>query len=422
MEDATSGTLVSGVKRRILLVAACPFPWPRGTPVRIHRMAEELGRRGHDVHVATYHLGNVLTGAPFEIHRIANIPTYRKVDPGPSYQKLAILDPLLALKVARVAARIQPDVIHAHHYEGLLAALPAKALYRTPVVFDAHVLLQGELEYYSIGFSSRLRHGMAGYLDEHLPRRADHVAAISQEIRDRFCSAFAFPESRISVVANGVEEPFFHGSKKAFRNDGLRRLVFTGNLASYQGADLMLDAFAKVAQARKDVRLVIVTDSDTSEFYSQARARGVLEQIEFRVSNLEELPSLLASADIALNPRTLCPGVPMKLLNYMAAATPIVSFAGSGKYLENERSALVIEDGDTTAFAAAIVRLIDDPQLSQRLGMAAQSFARRNLTWARTATDLEAIYDRVISEAKLRLNARMRRRPTDATARDGHLQ
>jgi glycosyltransferase involved in cell wall biosynthesis len=419
MDDVTSGPLVSGVKRRILLVAACPFPWPRGTPVRIHRMAEELGRRGHDVHVATYHLGNVLTGAPFQIHRIANIPTYRKVDPGPSYQKLAILDPLLALKVARITSKIKPDVIHAHHFEGLLAALPAKALYKIPVVFDAHVLLRGELEYYSIGFSSRLRHRVSGFLDERLPRSADHVAAISQEIRDKLCSAYAFPEDRISVVANGVEEQFFNGPRNAFRKDGLRRIVFTGNLASYQGADLMLDAFAKVAQSRKDVRLVIVTDSDSSEFYSQARARGVLEQIEFRVSNLDELPSLLASADVALNPRTLCPGVPMKLLNYMAAAAPIVSFAGSGKYLENGHSALVIEDGDTTAFAAAIMTLLDDRELAKRLGLAAQSFARRNLTWNRTAVDLETVYDRVISNVKA---ARMGRRPADATARDGHLQ
>jgi glycosyltransferase involved in cell wall biosynthesis len=410
------------VRRRILLVAACPFPAPRGTPVRIHRMAEELGRRGHDVHVATYHLGNPLTNPPFTLHRILRIPTYRKMDPGPSYQKLAVLDPLLALKVLRLASRLKPDIIHAHHYEGLLTALPAKAICGSPVVFDAHVLLQGELEYYSIGFSARLRHRVGGYLDERLPRRADHVVSISEEIRDRLCGRYALPEGRVSVVANGVEPQFFTGRKDAFPADGLRRVVFTGNLATYQGADLMLDAFAKVIQSRKDVRLVIVTDSDCSDFYAKARARGVLAQIEFRVSLLDELPNLLASADVALNPRTLCPGVPMKLLNYMAAGAPIVSFAGSGKYLENEHSALVIEDGDTTTFAAAIEALLDDRELARRLGLAAQAFAQQNLTWTRTAVDLESVYERVLLDRKQRLGAGVAGGPAEAAPRDGHIQ
>ena len=55
---------------RIAMVAACPFPWPRGTPIRIHRMAEALGRRGHDVHVVTYHLGGPTPTPHMTVHRI----------------------------------------------------------------------------------------------------------------------------------------------------------------------------------------------------------------------------------------------------------------------------------------------------------------------------------------------------------------
>src|SRR5678816_2423168 len=81
---------------RIAMVAACPFPATRGTPIRIFRIAEQLGRRGHDVDVFTYHLGLSVDGVPFSTHRIANIPSYRKQSPGPTYQKLLVLDPLLA--------------------------------------------------------------------------------------------------------------------------------------------------------------------------------------------------------------------------------------------------------------------------------------------------------------------------------------
>ena len=41
----------------IAMVAACPFPAPRGTPIRALRLAEALAARGHRVHVVTYHYG-----------------------------------------------------------------------------------------------------------------------------------------------------------------------------------------------------------------------------------------------------------------------------------------------------------------------------------------------------------------------------
>jgi glycosyltransferase involved in cell wall biosynthesis len=318
------------------------------------------------------------------------------MDPGPSYQKLAVVDPLLAFKVLRVAAKIKPDIIHAHHYEGMLAALPAKKLHGYPVVFDAHVLLDGELEYYSIGVSNRIVGRVARFFDRRIPWQAEHVISISEEIRDQLCSKYALPANRISVVPNGVEEQFFRGRSDLFPQDGLRRIIFTGNLALYQGIDLMLDSFAKVLQTRGDVRLVIVTDSDATEFKERAAALDVLGRIDFLTPSLEVLPGLISSADAALNPRTSCPGVPLKLLNYMAAGTAVISFRGSSKYLQHEHSGLVIDDGDTTAFAAAIVRTLEDGDLRVRLGRSARDFAAAQLTWARSAQGIEAVYDQVL--------------------------
>src|SRR5688500_16102663 len=148
---------------RIAMVAACPFPWPRGTPIRIHRLAEAVAQRGHEVHVATYHLGEDAGGAPFTVHRIRDVPAYRRAEPGPTARKLFHLDPLLAGLLRRLHERLRFDLVHAHHYEGLLVA--SHAVRGTPIVYDAHTLLSGELPSYRLGLPRPLVRALAPYLD-----------------------------------------------------------------------------------------------------------------------------------------------------------------------------------------------------------------------------------------------------------------
>jgi glycosyltransferase involved in cell wall biosynthesis len=87
-----------------------------------------------------------------------------------------------------------------------------------------------------------------------------------------------------------------------------------------------------------------------------------------------------------------CPGLPQKLLNYMASGRAIVSFAGSAKVLTHEVNGLIVPNHDVEGFAAAIVRLVDDPALGARLGQAARAYVLATSTWDRTAERCERVY------------------------------
>ena len=390
-----SGDAPDGTRRRVLMVAACPFPARRGTPVRIERMAEALGRRGHDVHVATYHLGDTETNPHYTVHRIRDVPSYQQTAPGPNWRKLLLLDPRLQALVYSLTRTLRPDVIHAHHFEGLLVSLPARYRRKIPLVFDAHVLLDGELEYYEMGMPGALRRRAARTLDWLLPRAADHVISISDEISQRLDTDYGMSTESVTVVPNGVEPQFFEGRRDAFPRDGHKRIVFAGNLAKYQGIEYLLQAFTHVQQARRDARLVLVTESPTDEIAAQARALGLLDAIEFMPAELARLPSQLASADVLVNPRTICPGVPMKLLNYMAAGAPIVTFAGSSRYLVHGHSGIVVPNENVRSFAEGILGLLADPANAERVGREAQALARKSLSWGASAAMIERVYDRV---------------------------
>jgi len=383
----------------IAMVAACPLPHPRGTPIRIFRMAAALARQGHDVHVVTYHLGEPVSDIPFTLHRIANVPTYRKVSPGPTYQKLAVLDTLLWVKLAKILRTRQFDVIHAHHFEGFLVARYAPKPRPTPIVFDIHTLLESELPFYHLGLLGRTKKRLGRALDRRLPRKADHLIAVTEDIRDKLVNDHHLDAGRIAVIGNGVDLDHFatgaaNGPVRAGNGSaaGDQTVIFTGNLAAYQGIDHLLDAFRLVVDARPGARLRIVSDGKFSAYAGRIDKLRLGNHIDLIEADFARLPAEIAGAAVAVNPRCECDGLPQKLLNYLAVGAPVVSFTGSAKNLIHGESAWVVPNRDIRAFADGILKLLDDRALAARLGENARRYARDNFSWDAVAQRITEVY------------------------------
>ncbi|MFN0151717.1 MAG: glycosyltransferase family 4 protein [bacterium] len=426
----------------IAMVAACPFPSPRGTPLRIEKLAAALAARGHEVHVVTYHLAVGDAPAGVHVHRTRALPFRGALAPGPTLDKLAILDPLLVGRLRGVLARHTIDVVHAHHYEGLAVALAAARFAghaAPPVVYDAHTLLASELPEYRLPMSRGAARGIGAFIDARLPRRAAHVVAVTERLRARLVAEFGVAAARASVVPNGVERAFFDACGRAIAARGsveasppppplppsslsaslsaalsaapsaqasvrAATLVFSGNLAAYQGVDLMLEAFAAVRRERADVRLAVLPGAGAGvDAAALARVRdaavrfGVADAIEIAACAAAELPERLAAADIALSPRPRADGLPMKVLNYMAAALPTIAFRDAAGPLEDGRTGVLVGDATAPAFARAIVRLLDDRALATRLGVAARETIAARYTWEAAAASLETLYASLVA-------------------------
>lgn len=393
---------------RTLLIAACPLPWPRGTPIRIHRMAEALTRRGHDVHVVTYPLGNAAIPIPYRIHRVGRSSTVMDSRPGPSFQKFVSLDPSLCYRAARLLRELSFDVVHAHHYEGLIAALVARRATRPiPIVYDAHTLLASELPHYRLPLPRRLRGRLGLAFDRFLPVRADHIISVTDRMQEWFAAGAHIPPDCLSMIPNGVEHEHFAGSgpvmeqpaTSSARNDG-PVVMFAGNLAEYQGIELLLHSFARFRAASPGARLILVTDSPLDSFAARIDRLGLAECTSRVETDYAGLPGVLARADVLANPRTDCDGIPQKLLNYMAAGRPIVSFAGSAPVLEHEKSALLVPDGDTAAFGDALRRLHCDPKLGSRLADSARRKVVAEHGWEQVAEKVESVYRQLVPNSR----------------------
>ena len=389
-------------KLSVAIVAACPFPAQRGTPVRIFRTAEALSQRGHNVHVVTYHFGDPTSIDEFKIHRIPNIKTYQRDCAGPTYSKLFLLDPLLALKLCNVLKTYEIDLIHAHHYEGLLVSLFAQSLTKHPVIYDAHTILESELPSYPLALPSAAKRIIGRCLDNWLPKRANHIIAVTDEIKDTLIQNCDPTASPITVISNGVEYQHFLSIPDSCNclRDRTKKIIYTGNFAKFQGIEFLLKAFREILKRRNDVRLCIVSKFPFDKFEPLAVELKIKDNIDVVQTGFDEVPIYLAQADIALNPRIIGGGIPQKLLNYMAAGKPIVSFEGSAKLIEHGKTGWVAENGNVADFSKCVLRLLDDPDLSAKLGRNARRHVLLNYTWEKAAEKIETIYYKVIEQGK----------------------
>lgn len=379
---------------RILMVAACPFPSRRGTPLRVQRLAEALLARGHAVEIATYGVAEVAEATGLEVHR-AVTERIRRMPPGPDPAKLW-LDPKLAGLVARLLTTGRFGLVHAHHVEGVFVSARACRRRRTPLVYDAHTLVGSELPTYF----PRLRGPLAaaGRLVDRLAcRSADGIVAVTPDIRDGLVARGLASPDRVAVAMNGVELDVFAPPPDMRPQPGT--IFYSGTTAGYQDLDLLLRAFARARAEMPELRLVLSVSGDLGPYRSLIRELGIGDAVEVLSDAFAELPARLHRAAVAVLPRTNCNGIPQKLLNYMAAARPVVASAGSAKIGRDGEQLLVVPDGDVEAFARAILRFCRDPDFARRVGREARAYVAAFCTWDATAARVEELYDRIAGMA-----------------------
>ncbi|OLC54577.1 MAG: hypothetical protein AUH92_03720 [Acidobacteria bacterium 13_1_40CM_4_69_4] len=207
-------------------------------------------------------------------------------------------------------------------------------------------------------------------------RHADLVSVVSDALKEDVLSRGVEP-GRVVVLPNAVDpqryRPDLDGATVRARFGLTDRIVvgFIGTFGVWHGAPVLARAAGRVLRLRPETRFVL----------ERAIFSGLVPQ--------EEGPVHLAAMDILAAPHvpngdgSRFFGSPTKLFEYMAMGRAIVAsrLEQIADVLDHGRTALLVPPGDEEALAAAIVRLIDDGDLRQRLGAAARRQAVERHTW-----------------------------------------
>lgn len=127
----------------------------------------------------------------------------------------------------------------------------------------------------------------------------------------------------------------------------------------------------------------------------QAENLGVADQVHF-LGTREDVASLLTVADLFVLPSVMA-GMPLALLEAMAAAKPIVAtaVAGTAEAILLSQIGLLVPPGDSQALAEGISRLLRDPVQARVMGQAARRHAEATFGAEKNAAEHMALHRRL---------------------------
>jgi len=361
---------------RIAMVGACPYPVPQGSQVFLRDNALALAARGHEVHLVVYSYGQGRDQSGLRIHRCRHIPGEGKIGAGPSLVK-PFQDFALAMKLREVANRFRIDAVIAHNYEALLAGLLAGT---RPLVYHAHNAMSDELPYYFRG--ARWAASVGRWLDRTFPRRADRVLVPHQRLAGHLVVR-GCRHDRVTVIPPPVRVEDFEPSRIA---PELPPVLYAGNLDAYQNLGLLFSAMERVRKRYPEARLRIATAEKA--WFPDAEVVSV--------KGFDSLHQILAEDSVFAAPRVSWSGYPVKLLNAMAAGKAIVACRSAAYPLEDGVDALIVPDDDAKCFSEALMRLMEDGKLREKLGRAARAKVAQEHRPERTGELLEMVLDEVM--------------------------
>jgi sugar transferase (PEP-CTERM/EpsH1 system associated) len=220
-------------------------------------------------------------------------------------------------------------------------------------------------------------------------RRYDSVLAVSEE--DRRALLNLAPNAQISIVPNGVDTDYFQPQAEQ-KQDNPASIVFTGTLDFRPNVDAVLwfvrQVLPLVSARYPGARLVLVGRSPAPVVRALHNGETIMVQ-----PDVADVRPYIAAATAYVVPMRMGGGVRLKLLEALAMQAAIVSTSMGAEGVPELRDGEHVLLADTArAFADALVRVLDDPALRQRMGAAGRAMVAAHYDWRVIAPRLEAVY------------------------------
>jgi glycosyltransferase involved in cell wall biosynthesis len=293
--------------------------------------------------------------------------------------------------------RTAVDVVHFHNaFHSLIGPVAARVAGVPHVVRTVHA-------WYYLDEGGALRAGFYRRLERLAARCVDATLFLNREDFTRAIDDRIVEPSKRHLIGNGIDVAAFSAlvaeadPVKVRRELGLESESFVvtmvARLARPKDQGQVLEVLPSIVRRHPHVRLLLAgVGPSESELRARVEALG-LSDIVYFLGHRDDVPNVLSGSDasILISSRE---GFGRCLVESMVARVPIVAsdVAGIRDVVDHERTGLLVPFGDRRALEAAVLRIIESPEVRARLTRAAYRDAIERFDESRAADRVGTIY------------------------------
>jgi glycosyltransferase involved in cell wall biosynthesis len=296
-----------------------------------------------------------------------------------------------AWRLARLIKSLTPDVVHAHDSHAVAMASLALSMSTQPAKLP--LLAARRVDFHLRGNSlSRWKY-----------RQVDMFICVSEAIRDMLV-ADGVPVDRTVIVNEGIDLERVAAAPPARLHEELwlpHHAPVVGNVAAlvpHKGQRHLVEAAALVVRQVPDARFVIAGEGELRAALERQIKDHHLEKHVMLLGFRPDVLSLHKAFDLFVM-SSVTEGLGTSLLDAMACEKPVVATNAGGipEVVLEGTTGLLVPPRDHAAMAAAIVRLLRDPALRDRMGAAGLRVVREKFSAERMVQDTLKVYQAVRS-------------------------
>ena len=210
---------------------------------------------------------------------------------------------------------------------------------------------------------------------------------------------------KVEVISMGVDlKGLFTPDPSVQRKTD--ELLFVGRLVEKKGVQSLLEAMPNVMEKHPTVRLVLAGSGPMeTELRQQAQRLHLSEKIDFLgMVTQTQLPALYQRATLAIFPFIVAKsgdqeGFGLVQVEAMGCECPVIAgdLPAIHDIITHEENGLIFPSGNAQALADAIIKLLDDPELRDRLAREGRKSVVQKFDWEIVAGKYAGVYDSLIS-------------------------
>lgn len=298
-------------------------------------------------------------------------------------------------RLARVIARLRPDVIHAHDPHGVAMAGMALSL-------DAASRWKSGRRAPALVASRRVDfHLKANSFSRWKYRQVDCFIAASDAIRQMLIGD-GVASDRVVTVHEGIDVDRADATPAVNVHEALwlpHHAPLVGNVAAlvpHKGQRYLIEAAHLVIQKVPDARFVILGEGELREHLEHLVHEHHLEKHVLLPGFRTDVVGCIKGFDLFVM-SSVTEGLGTSLLDAMACRKAIVGtrVGGIPEVVDDVRTGLLVEPRDARQLAAAIVKLLQDQPLRERMAAAGYERVRARFTVDRMVAQTAAVYRRL---------------------------